>query len=161
MINSELRQALVDIFQVDEAFVIPKQGNWWNPEDDAGGGTWIAYTIHSSSPVVMPYMMQDTNTKVISQHLTAIDLQIVGVLSEQWAQSVSLWPMRADVETIFKDIGCVVLADNLGQYNVSTFIQDGRNSVLAYNVRFNLISQIEITASQEKITSAAFTYTLN
>jgi hypothetical protein len=160
MINSELRAALVSIFQVDQAYVIPKQGNWWNPEDKAGSGTWIAYTIRSSHPVVQPHMIQAGNTKVVSNHLTEIDLQIVGVLSEQWAQSVSLWSMRADVETIFNNIGCVVLADNLGHYNVSTFIQDGLNSVLAYNVRFNLISQIEISASQDVITSAAFTYTL-
>lgn len=161
MTQSNLRTALINIFQIEDKYVIPKQGNWWNPQDNAESGTWVAFTIKSSHPTVMPFLIQESNTIAASEHIVDIDLQIVGALAESMAQSVSLWSLRQDVHDAFEAIGCSLLADNLGHYVVSNFIQEGLNSVLAYNVRFAVVSQIEVSATQDKLTSATFTYTLN
>jgi len=135
--------------------------------------TWIGFLKMDSDPRVMAHYGADTNAvdgtgalvpgKSFSRVFTNSQcrLQIVGRQSEQWAESVKHWLQRADVLSMLADMDAQLYADGLGRIEVSTFVQSGLNSVLAYNVFFKVewASTIDV-ADQTLITGADITGTV-
>lgn len=77
-----LQSILARIFSLDPDYVVPKQGNWWNPQKDSGGPrNWIAFSKQDSTPKVDPYPLSvDPNQPPVYMALkvSEVSLQIIG-----------------------------------------------------------------------------------
>ena len=150
VLTSELlRDILAEIFfapevrEANKRFIVPKQGNWYNPQDTSEGkpATWVAYAI--TSRVTQLKAREDveldedeTYERVVSllTELVYIDLQFVGASAEAFAVSVMHWPKRADVTVAFDIVSGQVRDDKI-KVVASWFTQEGLNTTYAYNVQ--------------------------
>lgn len=159
MTQESLRTVLSTIFGVDQKYIVPLQDNWWNPQEmDPTIGTWVAYRIENADPKTIPLLENDdslTGPKVVSFKRKRIMLQFVGTMAETLADSISAWLLRQDVLDAFDAASCQLFSTGLGKYDVSPFIQDGLNSVLAYNTRFDVLWVQKLQATQQIIKTAA------
>lgn len=141
--QTTLRGILATIFSVDQKYIVPKQGNWFNPQEaNANVENWCAYQIRQSRPRTTPFynvgqqgsgqLVQKVNGVAVLK-IADIDLQFVGPKSEELANSVASWPLRTDVAAQFKTVQGAIMN---GEYDAisSNFMQDGNNTVLAWNV---------------------------
>lgn len=153
--QTTLGAILQSIFQLPKGRIIPKQGNWWNPQDQANSGTWIAYIIRHPRPNVRPQWQEGSTatTPIMTVSMIGtVELQIVGKDAEALAQSISTWTIRPDIHAIFDAYQAQIAYEGLGRYEISNFIQDGANSVLAFNVSFNIQWANMIQVSQTVVT---------
>lgn len=139
-----LRSILAAILSVNEKYIVPKQGNWWNPQENPGNvKNWCAYAIRSNRPRTAPYYTEGTeNGQPVNacavQKIATIDLQFVGPDSETIAQSVAMWPLRSDVKAQFETVQGAIMYDDMTA-NSSNFYQDGNNTVTAWNVQIQVL----------------------
>ena len=136
MTQTTLGTILQTIFQLPPGFIVPKQGNWWNPQDITNSGTWIAYLIRNGKPVAYP-SMQDNGDGTYQEFVPMIgdlELQFVGPDAESLAQSCALWMVRSDIHALFDANYAQLAFEDFGHFEVSNFTQQGLNGVLAYNV---------------------------
>lgn len=170
-------------FRIDNSpFVVPIQGNFKNPQDYYDGDvprtwltrnqifnpdgripdTWIGYRKKDSRPRTLQSYGYGPNGEYFSRvyKIAACTLQIVGNQAEDWAESVAHWMLRGDVQDLLVSMDASLLADELGRIEISTFVQDGLNSVLAYNVSFNVEFASTIDVDQPLITGAEITGTV-
>lgn len=141
--QKSLRGILAKILSVDEKYIIPKQGTWFNPQEmlpvDERPATWCAYRIVSNMPRTVPYYSKgDRGNRVLTQKIATIELQFVGTHSESLAQSVALWALREDVKKSLEEVQGAILASEMNAFS-SNFFQEGKNTVLAWNVRFRVL----------------------
>ena len=143
-INMEnLRDALAKIFFGDEwedkkKYVVPLQGNWYNPSQVQKLDNWIGYVIDNISTNVAIVNRGDDGRRYYREAQTAIHLAFIGQDAEVLAQSVLFWLCRADVTKIFDDMYKGVI--NNKEYDIysSLYMQEGLNSTLCWNVDFSL-----------------------
>jgi hypothetical protein len=169
MNQQSLRTILAQIFSLDidedsvEQFIVPKQGNWWNPQDYIPNPdkpkTWIAYLMRDAIPRSTAIYLKSTEEEggppvALVPNISMRELQFVGDLAEDLAQSVQFWLRSTKVSSLFAEQGAQLLADNLGKYTVSAFHQDGLNDVLAYNVVFGLQWGNSKVSEQDQIVEA-------
>lgn len=80
--HTTLRGILARILSGDERFIVPKQGNWRNPQEaDNAPDTWCAYIIRSNKPVTVPFYVQGDGGRTnnaATQKIATIDIQAVG-----------------------------------------------------------------------------------
>lgn len=149
-----LRGILAKVLSVDEKLIIPKQGNWWNPQENTNKpATWCAYVIRSNVPRTVPFYTSGNDGKTncaVTEKIATIDLQFVGTQSEELAQSVALWPLRSDVQDAFAEVRGAVMNDSMEAVS-SNFYQDGNNTVLAWNVTFRVLWYHVIDTAQGKM----------
>lgn len=142
--QTTLRGILAQILSVDQKYIVPKQGNWFNPQEaNANIENWVAYQIRRNRPRTTPFYETGTNlnqkvNSVAVQKIAEIDLQFVGPRSEELANSVAMWPLRSDVKAQFQTVQGAIMN---GEYDAvsSNFMQDGNNTVLAWNVSFKVL----------------------
>ena len=140
--QTTLRGILAAIFNVDQKYIVPKQGNWFNPQEaNANIENWCAYQIRQNRPRTTPFYNQGKQTSgqlttkvngVAVLKIADIDLQFVGPQSEELANSVAAWPLRTDVAAQFKTVRGAILNGEFDAVS-SPFMQDGNNTVLAWN----------------------------
>lgn len=150
----------------NETYIVPKQGNWWNPQEAlVQPDTWCAYQIRSNKPVTAPWAepgiknLVRTNRYLVNK-IAIIDLQFVGPQAETLAQSVAYWPSRVDVQKEFADVQGAVMYSDM-EARSSSFYQDGANNVLAWNVQVRVHWIQELFTSQGTITGATLGGTIN
>lgn len=137
--QTTLRGILAAILSVNEKYVVPKQGNWWNPQDkEANIANWCAYQIKSNKPRTLPFYNEGKDNGqpvngVAVLKMAVFDLQFVGPQSEELANSVAMWPLRSDVAEQFKQVHGAIMNDEYDAVS-SIFHQDGANTVMAWNV---------------------------
>lgn len=137
--QTTLRGILAQILSVDEKYIVPKQGNWWNPQQpEANIANWCAYQIKRNRPRTAPFYNEgsEDDTKVNGVavlKIAEIDLQFVGPASEELANSVSMWPLRSDVKAAFQQVQGAIMTDEYDAIS-SPFYQEGNNTVTAWNV---------------------------
>ncbi len=142
--QTTLRGILAQILSVDPKYVVPKQGNWWNPQDkEANIANWCAYQIRRNRPRTAPFYDEGSNNStpvngVAVLKIAEIDLQFVGPRSEELANSVSMWPFRSDVKAQFQTVQGAIMNDEYDAIS-SNFYQDGANTVMAWNVSFKVL----------------------
>ena len=140
--QTTLRGILAAILSVDAKYVVPKQGNWFNPQEaNANIENWCAYQIRQNRPRTLPFydVGEQTQGQVKTKvnggavlKIADIDLQFVGPRSEELANSVAFWPLRSDVQTQFKTVQGAILNDEYDAIS-SIFSQEGNNTVMAWN----------------------------
>ena len=159
--QTTLRGILATILSCSQDYVVPKQGNWWNPQEAAAvrPNTWCAYVIRSNRPVTAPWFEPGVKNQVpanraLVNKIANIDLQFVGPRAEELAQSVAYWPARADVAKEFAKAGGAILYTDM-EARSSSFYQDGANNVLAWNVSIKVHWVHEMFTGQGVITGAS------
>lgn len=149
-----LRGILARILSVDESFIVPKQGNWFNPQEiDNAPDTWCAYVIRSNDPLTVPFYFEnaDKNTNsAATQKIATIDLQFVGENAEEIAQSVAFWSLREDVQREFAKVRGALMYGGM-QAQSSPFFQDGLNTVFAWNVTIRVAWYHVIDTAQKRM----------
>lgn len=142
--QTTLRGILAAILSVNPKYVVPKQGNWWNPQDkEANIANWCAYQIRRNRPRTAPFYNEGNNSGqpvngVAVLKIAEIDLQFVGPQSEELAQSVSMWPFRSDVKAEFQKVQGAIMTDEYDAIS-SHFHQDGANTVMAWNTTIRVL----------------------
>ena len=137
--QTTLRGILAAVLSVDPKYVVPKQGNWWNPQDkEANIANWCAYQIKRNRPRTAPFYNEGNNNVqpvngVAVLKIAEIDLQFVGPQSEALANSVAMWPFRSDVKAQLQQVHGAIMNDEYDAVS-SIFYQDGANTVMAWNV---------------------------
>lgn len=134
--QTTLRGILATILSVDENHVVPKQGNWWNPQSKTANiETWVGYRIRNNKPRATPtyYELEEGKNSLCVLKLAEIELQFVGKDSERIAQSVSAWAVREDVKEEFAKVHGSIMYEDFTATS-SDFYQDGRNTVIAWNI---------------------------
>lgn len=165
--QTALRGILATILSADQGYIVPKQGNWWNPQEAATvrPKTWCAYVIRSNRPVTAPWFepglqKQVTTNRALVNKIATIDLQFVGPQAEELAQSVALWPSRTDVAREFAKVNGAILYTDMDARSAS-FYQDGANTVLSWNVSIKVHWVQEMFTGQGPITGATVSGTIN
>lgn len=142
--QTTLRGILAAILSVDEKYIVPKQGNWWNPQTaDANIENWCAYQIRRNRPRTVPFYNEgkDNGTPVNGVavlKIAEIDLQFVGPQSEDLANSVAMWPFRSDVKEQLEAVHGAIMNDEYDAVS-SPFYQEGANTVTAWNTSFKVL----------------------
>ena len=151
--QTTLRGILAAVLSVDPKYVVPKQGNWWNPQDkEANIANWCAYQIRRNRPRTAPFYDEGNNNGqkvngVVVLKIAEIDLQFVGPQSEDLANSVAMWPFRSDVKTQFQTVHGAIMTDEYDAIS-SHFHQDGANTVMAWNVTIQVLWYSILDTSQ-------------
>jgi hypothetical protein len=161
--QTNLRIILKNIFQVDEKYIIPLQGNWFNPQNilskNEKPSTWIAFRIRSNKPTTEPFSSLELvtiNEQVVKQNwvnqykIAIIDLQFVGSKAEKLANGISLWIKRTDVKEQFETVKGKLMSDELSVIP-KDFFQEGLNSIISYNVQIKIYWLYEILTTQEVV----------
>lgn len=159
MTQSDVQTFLSTILGVDASLIVPKQGNWYNPQDRIPSpdkpDTWIAFLMTTSTSSTLQYYLPGDDNVPMStvQYVSKVDLQIVGTQAEALVQSIAHWLKRDDVMAELDSLNAQLMAQDLGSYVVTQFDQEGLNSVLAYNTSFYLQWTSFIQSNQIAITS--------
>jgi hypothetical protein len=147
----------------DPTLVVPKQGNWFNPQSMTSGkpSTWCAYLIKRTRDRTLPYyeiaddgVSNQSTVPVISD----IDIQLVGSGAEIASLSVSHWLNRQDLKDYLRDNG-MQLVGRPSESITSHFMQDGMNNVLAYNRTFSIQWDNYVTSTAVKLTDVTLPLT--
>lgn len=151
--QTTLRGILAAILSVDQKYIVPKQGNWWNPQKtDANVENWCAYQIRRNRPRTSPFYDEGNDNGqpvngVAVLKIADIDLQFVGPQSEELANSVAMWPFRSDVKEELEKVHGAILNDEFDAIS-SNFYQEGLNTVMAWNVSFSVLWYSILDTSQ-------------
>lgn len=142
--QTTLRGILAQILSVNQKYVVPKQGNWWNPQEaNANIENWCAYRIKSNQPTTAPFYHKGNLNgspvnAVVVQKIAEVELQFVGPQSEDLAASISMWPLRSDVRTALASIHGAIMYEPATAMS-SAFAQEGNNTVTAWNVSVKIL----------------------
>lgn len=147
-----LRDTLTQIFFGDEEakkYVVPLQGNWYNPTRQHNADTWVGYIIDSIDTDVQVVRDSEVQTRYLRPAKALIHLCFVGENAEEFAQSVLFWTHRADVKQIFDDKYKGQL--NNKKFTVFTTLlkQEGSNTTICWNVGFEITYNMLLDASNK------------
>ena len=154
--NAVLRAILAAIFEVDEKYVVPKQGTWFNPQDmlsvaDGKPKTWVAFLIEGDRPIDVAHFQGDpasgAGNDSVQHRVASVALQFVGDRAHELALTVGHWIHRDTVRTQLAQVEGQLFGD-VGDITGSDFYQDGENTVLAYNVRLRVAWTSRIPTGQ-------------
>ena len=141
MVN--LREVLCKIFfgpdaEKNKKYVVPLQGNWYNPSQVHKVDNWIGYVMDNMKTNVSIVNRMDDGRRYYRNCQTSIHLAFIGKDAERMAQSVLWWCARSDVQSIMdKKYKGVVNNEEFEVYS-SLYMQEGLNSTLCWNVDFSL-----------------------
>lgn len=140
---TNLRDVLCTIFFGEEAeakkkYVVPLQGNWYNPSQAHHLDNWIGYVINDMKTDVAIVNPGNDGRRYYRTCQTVIHLSFIGENAEELAQTVLFWLARADVQSIFDKKYKGVVNNKESEIYSSLYMQEGLNSVLCWNVDFSL-----------------------
>ena len=163
--QTTLRGILAAVLSVDPKYVVPKQGNWWNPQSkDANIANWCAYQIRRNRPRTAPFYQEGSKrvnnattpvNSVAVLKIAEIDLQFVGPQSEELANSVAMWPFRSDVKAQLQQVHGAIMTDEYDAVS-SIFYQEGANTVMAWNTNIRVLWYSILDTSQGRMPALTF-----
>jgi hypothetical protein len=138
--HTSLRETLNNIlFDGDEElkrYIVPLQGNWYNPTTgEEAKNTWIGYVIDSVS---YDSSAIHQGTKIVRTGKANIHLTFIGDEAEDIANSIAFWPYRQDVVKEFDKYRGVLNNQNIKVYT-SLYMQEGLATTLCYNVNLTVM----------------------
>ena len=136
-IRTFLSKALFGESELYKQYIIPLQGNWYNPVDDNGkAATWVGFHIIHISGEVRPIMV---GNQIDTFCECLLHLQFIGPQALECAQSVLNWNMRSDISKMLLDMfGGHLLCDKR-RIKSSPYNQDGMNNTLLYALEIKFI----------------------
>lgn len=141
---TNLRDVLAKIFfgeeewEAKKKYVVPLQGNWYNPSQGKKLDNWIGYVIDTCKTDVAIVNRGDDGRRYYRNAQTTIHLSFIGEDAETLVQSVLFWLVRADVVKLFDDKYKGVINNKEFEIYSSLYEQEGLNSTLCWNVEFSL-----------------------
>jgi hypothetical protein len=138
-----LREVLAKIFFGEEwkakkKYVVPLQGNWYNPSQVHKLDNWIGYVIDTCRTNVAIVNRGDDGRRYYRNAQTTVHLSFIGEDAEILAQSVLFWLAREDVKKLLDDKYKGVINNEEFEIYSSLYEQEGLNSTLCWNVEFSL-----------------------
>jgi hypothetical protein len=121
-----------------EQYIVPLQGNWYNPSQEQKLDNWIGYVINSLRTDVSIVNRGDDGRRYYRNCQTEIHLSFIGKNAEEMAYSVLYWLARADVQSIFDKKYKGVMNNKELEIYSSLYQQEGLNSTLCWNIDFSL-----------------------
>lgn len=119
-------------------YIVPLQGNWYNPGQGQKLDNWIGYVINSLRTDVSIVNRGDDGRRYYRNCQTEIHLSFIGEKAEEMAYSVLYWLARADVQSIFDKKYKGVMNNKELEIYSSLYTQEGLNSTLCWNIDFSL-----------------------
>lgn len=133
-------------------FVIPRKGNFLNPQYSTDTDTYAVYYIDSKEKRVkdMESEARERDFARVGRYATfkmRICVQFVGLHAEEWADSLMFWDERTDVQSVFMEYQSQLL---LGDRRIDTvpFQQEGFNGEMSYLASFDTVSNV---SCEEKV----------
>lgn len=127
-------------------YVIPRKGNFVNPQQITMTDTYAIYYIEKKSKRLVNSSDTEYNSEnAVSTHYATIKsnvrIQFIGKHAEEWADSLLFWDERTDVQKILLDYDSQLL---LGERDIITvpFQQDGYNGEMSYVASFSVLTGI-------------------
>ena len=138
-----LREVLARIFFGQDAernkkYVVPLQGNWYNPSQGHKLDNWIGYVIDSCRTDVDTVNMQNDGRRYYRNCQTTIHLAFIGKDAEIMAQSILWWTVRSDVKDLIDKKYKGVVNNKEFEIYSSLYVEEGLNSTICWNVDFSL-----------------------
>lgn len=127
-------------------FVIPRKGNFVNPQQISNTDTYAIYYIEKKQKRLVNN--SDTEHKkenAVTTHYATIKslvrIQFIGKHAEEWADSLLFWDERTDVQAQLLEYDSQLL---LGDRDIITvpFQQDGYNGEMSYLASFSILTGI-------------------
>ena len=156
---TNLREVLCKIFfgaqwETKQKYVVPLQGNWYNPSQANKLDNWIGYVINTCRTDVSVVNTASDGRRYYRNVQTEIHLSFIGHDAESLAQSVLFWIARADVQSLFDKKYKGVMNNKEVEIYTSLYMQEGLNSALCWNVDFSLQHNIMLDSESPILTKA-------
>lgn len=140
---TNLRDVLAKIFfgeewEAKKKYVVPLQGNWYNPSQTLKLDNWIGYVIDTCKTGVAVVNRGDDGRRYYRNAQTTIHLSFIGKDAETLVQSVLFWLVREDVKKLLDDKYKGVINNKEFEIYSSLYEQEGLNSTLCWNIEFSL-----------------------
>jgi hypothetical protein len=135
-------------------YIVPLQGNWYNPSQAQKLDNWIGYVINSLRTDVSIVNKGDDGRRYYRNCQTEIHLSFIGENAEEMAYSVLYWLARADVQSIFDKKYKGVMNNKELEIYSSLYMQEGLNSTLCWNIDFSLQHNLMLDSESPILTKA-------
>ena len=127
-------------------FVIPRKGNFVNPQQITKTDTYAIYYIEKKNKRLVnssdtEYKEENGVTTHYATIKSTVRIQFIGKHAEEWADSLLFWDERIDVQKLFLEYDSQLL---LGERDIITvpFQQDGFNGEMSYLASFSILTGI-------------------
>ena len=127
-------------------FVIPRKGNFVNPQQISLTDTYAIYYIEKKQKRLVnssdtEYKKENAVTTHYATIKSTVRIQFIGKHAEEWADSLLFWDERTDVQAQLLEYDSELL---LGQRDIITvpFQQDGYNGEMSYLASFSILTGI-------------------
>ena len=152
MVN--LRDTLTQIFfgevtEETKKYVVPLQGNWYNPSMTGNAGTWVGYVIDTMESSVSVVRDNNDNSKYLRDCRTSLHLCFIGAQAEEMAQSVLFWVARRDVQELMDQKYKANLNNNHIRIFTTPYAQEGANSTICWNVSVTITHNMLLAAKDK------------
>jgi hypothetical protein len=127
-------------------FVIPRKGNFVNPQQISDTNTYAIYYIERKQKRLVnssdtEYKTENATTTHYAIIKSTVRIQFIGKHAEEWASSLLFWDERSDVQELFREYDSQLLLGNRDIFTVP-FQQDGFNGEMSYVASFSTITGI-------------------
>ena len=127
-------------------FVIPRKGNFINPQYLTKTDTYAIYYIDKKLKRITDFQTDERLKEgaLEARYATVkmnIKVQFIGLKAEDWANTLLFWDERIDVQRIFMEYQSQLL---LGERLIDTvpFQQEGYNGEMSYLASFETVSNV-------------------
>jgi len=127
-------------------FVIPRKGNFVNPQQISSTDTYAIYYIEKKQKRLVnnsdtEYKEENAVTTHYATIKSLVRIQFIGKHAEEWADSLLFWDERTDVQAQLLEYDSQLL---LGDRDIITvpFQQDGYNGEMSYLASFSILTGI-------------------
>jgi hypothetical protein len=133
------------------SIVIPRKGNFLNPQYLTKNGTYVVYYIERKDKRTLNWSEtefgeKNAKTTYFATMRYEVSLQFIGQKAEDWATSVMFWTERVDAQKIFCDYRAQLLPSEQSIVAVP-FDQEGENGEMSYVASFSCVAN----ATKEEI----------
>lgn len=141
-------------------FVIPRKGNFVNPQQLTDTDTYAIYYIEKKHKELVTnsdteYKVENAVTTYYATIKSLVRIQFIGKHAEEWADSLLFWDNRTDVQAQFLEYDSQLL---LGDRDIITvpFQQDGYNGEMSYLASFGVLTGVTKEEIEEYLTDLIY-----
>ena len=141
-------------------FVIPRKGNFVNPQQISNTDTYAIYYIEKKHKELVThsdtaYGAENAVTTYYATIKSLVRIQFIGKYAEEWATSILFWDNRPDIQKQFLQYDSQLL---LGDRDIITvpFQQDGYNGEMSYLASFGVLTGISKEEIEQYLTDLIY-----
>ena len=127
-----------DIDSPAKKYIVPLQGNFFNPTGDSDISAWIGYAIGNKSTTSSSSSIDPATGAIYRECIADITLTFIGANAEGLASTVLFWNDRSDVRKILDDYYKGQLNHKPISIKSSMYMQEGLNNTLCWTTQVNI-----------------------